>query len=109
MPEVDWAEVSTLFDSLYGSAERLEALFPGRKFTLDGHLVGSVGEVIAAYMFDLTLNPASTMAHDALCPAGRRVEIKFTQGRTVAIRHEPDHLLVLQRSCRTNVPCCGIA
>lgn len=98
MPDVDWAEVRTLLDSLYGSAERLEALFPGRKFTLDGHLVGSIGEVIAAYMFDLTLNPASTMAHDALCPDGRRVEIKFTQGRTVAIRHEPDHLLVLHRA-----------
>lgn len=54
-------------------------------------------------MFDLTLNPASTMAHDALCPAGRRVEIKFTQGRTVAIRHEPDHLLVLHRARGTNV------
>jgi len=51
MPEVDWAEVRALLDSLYGSAERLEALFPGRKFTLDGHLVGSIGEVIAAYMF----------------------------------------------------------
>lgn len=103
MPEVDWAEVRTLLDSLYGSAERLEALFPGRKFTLDGHLVGSIGEVIAAYMFDLTLNPASTMAHDALCPDGRRVEIKFTQGRTVAIRHEPDHLLVLHRARGANV------
>ncbi|WP_324698540.1 DUF6998 domain-containing protein [Novosphingobium sp. RL4] len=69
MPEVDWAEVRNLLDSLYGSAEPLETLFPGRKFTLDGHLVGSIGEVIAAYMFVLTLNPASTMAHDALCAA----------------------------------------
>lgn len=103
MPEVDWPEVRTLLDSLYGSVERLEALFPGRKFTLDGHLVGSVGEVIAAYMFGLDLNPASTMAHDGLCPARRRVEIKFTQGRTVAIRHEPDHLLVLHRARNAHV------
>ncbi|MGH6743503.1 DUF6998 domain-containing protein [Novosphingobium sp.] len=103
MPAVGWAEVQTLLDSLHGSAESLEALFPGRKFTLDGHLVGSIGEVIAAYMFDLTLNPASTMAHDALCPAGRRVKIKFTQGRTVAIRHEPAHLLVLHRARGANV------
>lgn len=97
-PPVDWTEVRALLDALYGSTARLEALFPGRKFTLDGHLVGSIGEVIAAYMFDLELNPASTIAHDAICPAGRRVEIKFTQGRTVAIRHQPDHLLVLQRA-----------
>ncbi len=50
---VDWEEVKGLLDQLYAASGRLEALFPGRKFTLDGHLVGSVGEVIAAYMFDL--------------------------------------------------------
>lgn len=93
----DWTEVRDLLDTLYSSTDRLEALFPGRKFTLDGHLVGSIGEVIAAYMFDLELNPASTLAHDAICPTGRRVEIKFTHGSSVAIRHLPDHLLVLRR------------
>lgn len=62
MPDVDGAEVRALLDFLYGSAEHLEAPFPGRKFTLDGHLIGSISEVIAASMFDLTLNPASTMA-----------------------------------------------
>lgn len=97
-PLVDWAEVRGLLDALYGATDRLEALFPGRKFTLDGHLVGSIGEVIAAYMFNLELNRASTMAHDAVCAAGRRVEIKFTQGRSVAIRHQPEHLLVLRRA-----------
>ena len=29
----------------------LEAEFPGRHFTLDGHLVGSIGEVMAAYYY----------------------------------------------------------
>jgi hypothetical protein len=37
------------------------------------------------------------MGHDALAPDGRRVEIKLTQGASAAIRHEPDHLLVLCR------------
>ena len=97
-PPVDWTEVRGLLDALYGATDRLESLFPGRKFTLDGHLVGSIGEVIAAYMFDLELNRASTMAHDAVCAVGRRVEIKFTQGRSVAIRHQPEHLLVLRRA-----------
>lgn len=72
-------------------------MFPGRKFTLDGHLVGSIGEIVAAYIFDLTLYPASTLGHDAKAPDGRNVEIKLTQGRGVAIRHEPDHLIVLHR------------
>ncbi len=33
---------------IYRAVVRLEELYPGRKFTPDGHLVGSIGEVIAA-------------------------------------------------------------
>lgn len=96
--DVDWARVAALLDDLYtAAADGLERVFPGRKFTLDGHLVGSIGEVVAAYMFDLDLNPASTQGHDARARNGRQVEIKLTQGCGVAIRHEPEHLTVLQR------------
>src|SRR6056297_3707696 len=77
---VDWQEVARYLDELYEAAEGLEKLFPGRKFTLDGHLVGSVGEVVAAYIFDLELNPASTQGHDAMTRNGKNVEIKLTQG-----------------------------
>jgi hypothetical protein len=94
---VDWEEVKGLLDQLYAASGRLGALFPGRKFTLDGHLVGSVGEVIAAYLFDLDLARASSQGHDAFAPDRRQVEIKLTQGNSVAIRHEPEHLVVLQR------------
>lgn len=94
---VDWAQVARYLDDLYTAAHGLEQMFPGRKFTLDGHLVGSIGEVVAAYIFDLDLNPASTLGHDAKAPDSRNVEIKLTQGRGVAIRHEPEHPIVLHR------------
>jgi hypothetical protein len=94
---VDWHEVRAVLDALYSAIDRLETMFPGRKFTLDGHLVGSVGEVLAAYMFDLDLVRGSNKGHDAKTRSGRNVEIKLTQGNVVAIRHEPEHLLVLQR------------
>ncbi len=99
--DVDWAKVERYLEDLYTASEGLEALFPGRKFTLDGHLVGSIGEVVAAYVFDLDLNPASTLGHDAKATDGRAVEIKFTQGTGVAIRHEPEHLIVLHRPWRS--------
>lgn len=95
--DVNWDHVTGLLNDLYAAADGLERIFPGRKFTLDGHLVGSIGEVAAAYIFDLDLNPASTMGHDARSRCGRNVEIKLTQGRSVAIRHEPEHLIVLHR------------
>jgi hypothetical protein len=89
--------VSKLLDDLYTATDRLEEIFPGRSFTLDGHLVGSIGEVIAAYMFDLSLNAASSKGHDAIARDGRRVEVKLTQHKSAAIRHPPDHLIVMHR------------
>lgn len=94
---VDWAQVARYLDDLYTASDGLEQIFPSRKFTLDGHLVGSVGEVVAAYMFDLNLNPASTQGHDAKARDGREVEIKLTMGKSVAIRDEPEYLVVLHR------------
>jgi hypothetical protein len=94
--DVDWTEVRSLLDTLYATTGRLESIFRGRKFTLDGHLVGSVGEVIAAYMFELDLLRCSNKGHDATSVTGRKVEVKLTQGAYVGIRHEPEHLIVLQ-------------
>ena len=91
-----WTEVGELLLSLYRIVDRLETLFPDRKFTPDGHLVGSIGEVVAAGMFGLELLPASAPHHDAISVDGRKVQIKFTQGTRVALRAEPDHLLVLR-------------
>ncbi|MCY3820145.1 MAG: hypothetical protein OXH52_12405 [Gammaproteobacteria bacterium] len=93
-----WSEVPALLGSLYDIVDDLEALFPGRKFTPDGHLVGSIGEAVAARMFDLRLLLASTPEHDATT-ADRQtlVQVKLTQGkRGVALRAEPKHLLVLR-------------
>ena len=42
----------------------LETVFPGRHFTIDGHLVGSIGEVMAAYYYGIDLYDASTERHD---------------------------------------------
>ena len=93
-----WSEVSTLLGDLYSIVARLKALFPGRKFTPDGHLVGSIGEAMAAYMFDLHLLSAAEPRHDATTANGQtRVQIKLTQGkRRVALGSKPEHLLVLQ-------------
>lgn len=75
-----------LIQRLYEVVGEMEMLFPGRPFTPDGHLVGSIGEALAAYLFDLTLEPPSTTGFDARTREGRTVEIKATQGASVALR-----------------------
>jgi hypothetical protein len=68
-----------------------------RRFTLDGHLIGSIGEVVAAYAFNLELLPTGTGGHDAKTSDGRLVQIKITGGNEgVALSSSPDHLVVLQ-------------
>ncbi len=83
---------------LYEIVARLEARYPGRKFTPDGHLVGSIGEVLAAERYGLTLTPHSTEACDAYDSEGRAVEIKCTQGSAVAFNsHElPKRVIVVK-------------
>ena len=88
--------VPALVQQLYAVVGELEDHFPGRKFTPDRHLVGSIGEVLAAYHYGLDLYTASAPAHDACCPEGREVQVKATQGRSVGLRCEPEHLLVLK-------------
>lgn len=80
---------------LYEIVDELEASFPGRKFTPDGHMVGSIGEVLASYYYGIILSPASTSVHDGISLNGTKVQIKATQGKNIGIRSCPDHLLVL--------------
>jgi hypothetical protein len=89
-------DLPALLSDLYRIVERLETMAPGRKFTPDGHLVGSIGEAVAAYAYGLELLPASVKQHDAQTPSGKYVQIKLTQGQSVALSYDCEHLLVLQ-------------
>lgn len=57
----------------------------GRPFSPDGHLVGSLGEVLAADLLDLTLMSPSNDGYDAVDCQGRKVEIKATTRRSVGL------------------------
>lgn len=81
--------------SIYRAAAELERLYPNRKFTPDGHLVGSIGEVIAAEALGLTLYPMSRPGHDAYDLHGA-VQIKMTAGTKIAMYDTCDRLVVLR-------------
>jgi hypothetical protein len=81
---------------LFAITKELEELYPGRKFTIDGHLVGSIGEVLVADKFNLTLLPNSTKTHDAVDNEGKYYQIKATQTDRIALSSEPDFLIVVK-------------
>ena len=92
---MDELEFPKLIQELYATVRKLENMFPGRHFTPDGHLVGSIGEALASYYYGVALHRASFEGHDGTA-GGRLVEVKATQGDKVALSSEPEHLLVLK-------------
>ncbi|MFR3180168.1 MULTISPECIES: DUF6998 domain-containing protein [Eubacteriales] len=88
--------VAAKIKALYEISHNLEELFPGRHYTPDGHMIGSIGEALAASYYNLELFPASEETHDAKAPDGRLVQIKATQINRVALSSEPEWLLVLK-------------
>lgn len=87
---------------LINLVSELEKDFPGRHFSLDGHLVGSIGEVMAAYYYDIKLYKASTGVHDGEVDS-RKVQIKITQQDSILISHEPDYLIALYLNKNGNI------
>ncbi len=71
-------------------------MFPGRHFTPDGHVVGSIGECLVADAYGLELMNASNKGYDALSPSGLQVEIKATQAKSVAFRSQPEHTIAIK-------------
>ena len=89
-------KIPALVKNLYEIVSELEEAFPGRKFTPDGHLIGSIGEVLVAERYELELLPNSTGVHDARTKEGKLVQVKATQGDGVGLSSEPDHLIVVK-------------
>ena len=99
-----WQEVPRLITLLYEVTDELGKRF-GRKFTPDGHLMGSLGEAMAVYMYDLVLADPSLKTHDATTKDGKTlVQIKFTAGKSgYGIYSKPQHLIALQLRGRSEV------
>mgnify|MGYP000988314226 CR=1 FL=1 len=92
----DKTKFQTLIKSLYETVKELETMFPGRYFTPDGHMVGSIGECLVADAYDLELMTASNKGYDAISKSGKCVEIKATQSNSVAFRSEPEHTIIIK-------------
>ena len=84
-----------LIKQLYATVNELENMFPGRHFTPDGHMVGSIGECLVADAYGLELMPASNKGFDAISKSGKQVEIKATQSNSVSFRSKPEHAIVI--------------
>jgi hypothetical protein len=78
--------------------EQLCIAYPNKRFTLDGRLVGDIGEVLVEDAYDLKLFDDLRKHHDAQCSDGRLVQIKATMKKSLTFPadHVPDYYLGVQ-------------
>lgn len=96
MSMIDHDKFRALIKQLYATVNELETMFPGRHFTPDGHMVGSLGECLVADAYNLELKTASNKGYDAVTECGLEVEIKATQSNSVAFRSQPQHTIIIK-------------
>ncbi len=64
-----------------------------KQFSLDGKLVGDIGEVLAAEKYGLRLYPENAVVHDAEeISSGRKVQIKATFNRSFSFPFGPERI-----------------
>ena len=73
--------------------EELQHKYPKKKFTLDGRLIGDIGEALVGEDYDLELFDRLEKHHDAQTPYGRKVQIKATMkdSLTFPADHIPEY------------------
>jgi hypothetical protein len=81
---------------IFNGIEQLKNAFPNRAFTIDGRLVGDIGEVLAALEYDITLHDKSRPDYDGDTSDGRRVQIKVTFKDSLYMGTVPDFFLGLK-------------
>jgi len=74
-----------------------------KRFTLDGRIIGDIGEILAAYYFDISLTENQKKGFDAVINSGankgENVEIKCRKNSTImAFRSIPPFLIVIEIS-----------
>jgi hypothetical protein len=85
--------ISEALALIFRGIETLMTAFPNRKFTIDGRLVGDIGEIIAALEYDVVLDEVSQADHDGRTSDGRKVQIKATFKEQLTFKTVPDYYL----------------
>lgn len=75
---------------IFEGIRRLKGRFPEKSFTIDGRLVGDIGEVLAALEYDVTLYERQTPTHDGSTSNGRQVQVKATFKKSLTMTSIPE-------------------
>jgi hypothetical protein len=88
-------EIHQAIKNMLEIVEKLQESYPKKKFTLDGRLVGDIGEILVATDYDVELYEGIQKHHDGELSNGRKVQIKTTmkESLTFPVDHIPEYYI----------------
>ena len=86
-------EIRKALASIFKGISRLKKTFPNRNFTIDGRLVGDIGEIIAALEYDIIIHETSQPDYDGETSKGQRVQVKATFKNKLTFKITPEFYL----------------
>ena len=85
--------IEQALEKIFAGISNLKSAFPEKEFTIDGRLVGDIGEVIAEIEYDITLYENLKVGHDGETSNGRKVQVKATFKDSLTFKTIPDYYL----------------
>lgn len=88
-------EINDAVKQMLDIVDQLQKKYPKKRFTLDGRLVGDLGEILVEQVYDITLYEGLQKHHDAETSDGKKVQIKATMkdSLTFPADHVPDYYI----------------
>lgn len=88
-------EIHQAVQEMLKIVEALQKQYHKKKFTLDGRLVGDLGEILVEEDYDLKLYSGLEKHHDGVTPDGKKVQIKTTMKNslTFPVDHIPHYYI----------------
>ncbi|MBL4595711.1 MAG: hypothetical protein JKX99_03930 [Robiginitomaculum sp.] len=78
---------------IFSGIKQLKEALPTKEFTIDGRLVGDIGEAIVQRDYDLTLYEGLAKDYDGETPCGKKVQIKATFKESLTFKKVSDYYL----------------
>jgi hypothetical protein len=78
---------------IFHGIKQLREAFPKKSFTIDGRLVGDIGEIIAALEYGIELYEVQKANHDGETSDDRKVQVKATFKDSLTYKTVPDYYL----------------
>ncbi len=89
----DYETIKEALQKIFDGISQLRKASPNKKFTIDGRLVGDIGEAIVQRDYNVTLYEKLIKGYDGETDDGRLVQIKATFKNSLTFTKTPDYYL----------------